>query len=87
MTDEEKIRAAWDIRPNWDWSNGPITIPVLDPDRFAAFYTLENAEPRNLTLDVVTFRREIGTIAGKKACRFIGTFRDTTLVVQEYEHD
>jgi len=85
MDDRAKIEAAWQrhFSLHWDFNNGPCTVAVW-PD-LAAPDRLEDQNPPLVPSmhDVVTFRREAGTIEGKPAQRFIGSLRGTELVMQE----
>ena len=80
MTDADKIRAAWDNRPPCGW----IIFPVRVPASFEMQITLVDKIPTNAIFEVVTFRREVGAIDGRPAVRFVGTFRETELIMQEY---
>ena len=87
MTDEEKIRDAWERvtkagRPGVRNDLLNVSVWLAPP---AASYYSSSIPPLGMRCDVITFRRQRGFIDGMPAGRITGNLGDTEVVVVETE--
>ena len=81
MTDEQKIRRAWDACPKWDFKNGPCHIP--EPIEYQSFVGSDRTATKSPTVDHIVFRHEYGVREGRSAQRILGKLRGTEIQVAQ----
>lgn len=80
MTDEEVILEAWGRRPSWDWDSRPRMN--MAPQQGLKPVWRDKNQIFDEPFDLITFRRETGSVDGKPAARVVGAYRKTEMQVE-----